>query len=160
MPLGSTLRTNPDPSLALRMTGGRFFHTFSAIGHSLQLFGIARPLHRDFGCSPVDLAEIVGRYCHSCRSNVLLQARRLRGAGDWNNPRLFGKQPRERAFLLRSRCVIGPASSPASHDATLPHTPARCASHTAHGKSEGRLNTETCHSNVRARLSPTDPDLR
>ena len=37
-----------------------------------------------------------------------------------------------RAFLLRSRCVIGPASSPASHDATLPHTPARCASHTAH----------------------------
>ena len=27
-----------------------------------------------------------------------------------------------RAFLLRSRCVIAPASSPASHNATLPHT--------------------------------------
>ena len=37
-----------------------------------------------------------------------------------------------RACLLRSRCVIAPASPPAGHDATLPHTPARCASHIAH----------------------------
>src|SRR5438045_1959289 len=39
-----------------------------------------------------------------CRcSNVLLQAMELRGARDWNNPRLLCKQPRERDL---SRCRL------------------------------------------------------
>ena len=37
-----------------------------------------------------------------------------------------------RACLLRSRCVIAPASPPTGHDATLPHRSARCASHIAY----------------------------
>jgi len=44
----------------------------------------------------MDLAEVVRRKLDGGRSDVLFQAIQLRGAWDWNNPRLLGKQPRER----------------------------------------------------------------
>src|SRR5260221_1350412 len=44
----------------------------------------------------VDVAEVVGRQLDCGRPDVLLQAVRLRGAGDRDDPRLLGQQPRER----------------------------------------------------------------
>ena len=56
------------------------------------------------------------------------------GAAPMSGDMRKATHPFRRAFLLRFGCVIGPASPPASHDATLPHTPARCASHIAHDR--------------------------
>ncbi len=52
-------------------------------------------MHRDLGSCTVDLSEIVGCEFDCNGSDVLIQAMQLRGAWDWNDPRLLGQQPRQ-----------------------------------------------------------------
>jgi hypothetical protein len=91
----------------------------SAASQLLQLFGVARPLHRDLRSGGIDLAEIVGRKLDGRRSDVFLEPVKLRGARDRNDPRVLGEQPGERNLrrsgVLASRnpakqidqCLIG-----------------------------------------------------
>jgi hypothetical protein len=53
-------------------------------------------LHRDLREGALDLLEIVRRKFDGNRTDVLVQALQLPAARDGNNPRLLGKQPRER----------------------------------------------------------------
>src|SRR5438034_1150933 len=52
-------------------------------------------MHRDLGSCTVDLSEIAGCEFDCNGSDVLVQATQLRGAWDWNDPRLLGQQPRQ-----------------------------------------------------------------
>src|SRR5437879_10060506 len=77
----------------------------SAICQSLQLFGVPSSLYSDLRGGAADLAEIVQGQFDGGPSDVLLDARQLRGAWDWNNPWLLCKQPGERDL---SRCRLLP----------------------------------------------------
>src|SRR6266576_2105226 len=68
----------------------------SAPGHLLQLFRISSSLYRDLRCGALDLPEIVRCKFNRRGADILLQAMQLRGAGDWNDPRLLREQPGER----------------------------------------------------------------
>src|ERR1022692_1498482 len=97
-----TIHVSFDVHFRIPSLGGRL-----ATGHLLDVFGISSPLHRDLRGGAVDVTEIVrGKFDGSC-SDVLLQARQFRGAWDWNNPRLPGKQPCERDL---GRCRLLPFS--------------------------------------------------
>src|SRR5881628_2472096 len=82
----------------------------SATRHLLQVLGVPSPLDRDLRGGAIDLTEIVGREFDRSRSDVLVQALKLPGARDWNNPRLLGEQPGKRDL---SRCRLLPLPDPA-----------------------------------------------
>jgi hypothetical protein len=71
----------------------------------LQFLGVSSPSYLDLGGGTIDLAEVVGRQfdCHC--SDVLVQARQLRGAWDRNDPRFLSEQPGQRDL---SRCRLLP----------------------------------------------------
>src|SRR5918994_1790793 len=73
----------------------------SAIDPLLQMLRIAGALYRDLGNRALDVAEIVGGEFDASRSDVLVEAVQLRGAGDRNDPRLLGKQPGDRDLGTR-----------------------------------------------------------
>src|SRR5271166_7072510 len=75
--------------------------------HSLQMFGVPGPLHRDLRGGAFDLAEIVGRERDGSRSDVLLKAIELRGARDRRDPGLLRKQPCERDLRGRRLLPLG-----------------------------------------------------
>ena len=79
----------------------------------LQMLRIAGALHRDLGNRALDVAEIVGGEFDVSRSDVLVEAAQLRGAGDRNDPRLLGKQPGERDLgsVTRFWAAISPSTS-------------------------------------------------
>src|SRR5664279_1034503 len=60
-----------------------------------QLLGIPFPLDRDLGGGTLNLAQVFGRQFHGERSNVFVEAMRLGGAWNRNNPRLLGQHPGE-----------------------------------------------------------------
>jgi hypothetical protein len=62
-------------------------------------------MNLDLRFGVINLTEIVGREFNSRCSDILLEARQLRGAGDGNDPRLLRKQPCERDL---SRCRLLP----------------------------------------------------
>src|SRR5438105_341737 len=86
----------PEPRIPTRTSETRPF---------LQRFGVSRPMNFDLRGSAIDLTEIVGRELDGCCSDVLLETRQLRRAGDGNDPRLLCKQPGERDL---SRCGLLP----------------------------------------------------
>src|SRR4051812_39570030 len=61
-------------------------------------------MNLDLRGSAIDLAEIVGRELDRRCSDVLLETRQLRRAGDGNDPRLLRKQPGQRD-LSRGRLL-------------------------------------------------------
>src|SRR6266478_5407083 len=65
----------------------------SATGHLLQLFGVTSSLHGDLGSGAIDFTEVVRREFECNCSDVLVQAMQLRGAWNWNDPRLLRQQP-------------------------------------------------------------------
>ena len=67
----------------------------SASDQFLQVFRVASPLNRDFGCSAFEFAQIFRRKLNGSGSDIFAQAMQLRGARNRNNPRLLGQQPRE-----------------------------------------------------------------
>src|SRR5439155_258921 len=95
----------------------------SAICQSLQLFGVPSSLYSDLRGGAADLAEIVQGQFDGGPSDVLLDARQLRGAWDWNNPWLLCKQPGERDL---SRCRLLPfPGATVQPTAGLMHLPGR-----------------------------------
>ena len=60
---------------------------------SLQLLGIARPLHLDGSKSGFDVAQIVGRKGDIGRREILIQAMTFGGSGDRYNPGFLREQP-------------------------------------------------------------------
>src|SRR5512132_290286 len=101
-PLLAPVMTTTFPSMLLLIILTPACHDgHSAAGHALQLFGVARPLHRDLRGGAFDLLEIVRRKLDGSRYDVLLQAVQLRGARDRHDPRLLSKQPRERDLSRR-----------------------------------------------------------
>src|SRR5437588_6414813 len=68
----------------------------SAPDHSLQVFGVSRPVHRDRSGGAIDLTQIFGGQSALRRGDVLLEPMQLRGARDRYNPRLLRQQPRQR----------------------------------------------------------------
>src|SRR5437763_1038851 len=93
--------------LMVCLLSGRPFATLarhdggSAADSLLKVCRIPLPLHRDVGEGAADVAKIVGRQFDAGRPDVLFQAVQLRGAGDRNDPRLLGQQPRERDLCRR-----------------------------------------------------------
>src|SRR2546423_9751081 len=67
----------------------------SEAGHSLELFGIPIPLYRDRCNGTFDLPQIVGRESDGKCADILIEALKLAGARDGNDPRLLGEQPSE-----------------------------------------------------------------
>jgi hypothetical protein len=89
----------------------------SAAHHLLQLFGVSRALHGDFGGRGLDVAEIIGRKLDGCRFDVFLEPVKFRGAGDRNDPRLLGDEPRKRDL---GRCrLLAPADAAEQVDQRL-----------------------------------------
>src|SRR5271166_1666050 len=76
----------------------------SAPDKALQMLRIARPLHRDFGDGALDLMQILRGQLDCDGRDVLLEARKLRRAGNRRDPRLLGEKPSERD-LRRSRLL-------------------------------------------------------
>jgi hypothetical protein len=68
----------------------------SKAGHSLQMFGVASPLHRDLRGGAFDLAQIVAGERDGRRADVLIKTMELRRAGDRRDPRLLREEPGER----------------------------------------------------------------
>src|SRR5581483_3040985 len=105
-------------------------HSLTPVGHDgisqtspfLQLFAVPRPLDRDLLRGAVDLAQFPGRQFDGNRSDVLLQARKLRGPRNRNDPWLLGKQPGKRYL---SRCRLLPSSNPRQQ---IDQSPIRLAS--------------------------------
>src|SRR5215217_5702315 len=78
----------------------------SAIDSCLKVRRIPIPLHCDLRDGVFDIVQIIEPQLDSSRSDVLLQAMQLRGAGDRHDPRLLRQQPGERD-LRRGRPLAG-----------------------------------------------------
>src|SRR6185369_10891417 len=76
----------------------------SAVDELLPVRRVPGTLHSDVRDCTVDIVKIVGRQLHGCGPDVLLQAVQLRRAGNRNDPRFLGQQPRQRN--LGSRRVL------------------------------------------------------
>jgi hypothetical protein len=73
----------------------RFVTHRSQAGPLLQLFGIPRPLDRDFCGRAFDVTQVLGGQFDRCCANILFKAIRLRGPRDRHDPRLPRKEPRK-----------------------------------------------------------------
>src|SRR5262249_3135656 len=79
----------------------------SQTSQALQLFGISCALHRDARRGSLDLTDVVSSKLNCGCAEVLLETRKLRRSGNWNNPRLLRQQPGKRD--LRRRRILPPS---------------------------------------------------
>ena len=74
-----------------------------AVYHALCAFRIASSLHLNLQRDFVELANVTGSKFDGSRPNVLFEAMQLRCAGNRNQPRVLGENPRKRDL---SRCRL------------------------------------------------------
>src|SRR5271165_2960261 len=88
-------------TLLFDVVGSTPSRRLSAADEGFELLWVARPLDRDLGGGSLDVAQVLGRQLDGDGTQVLGETTGLGGAGDRDDPRLLGEQPRQRDLCGR-----------------------------------------------------------